>query len=107
MISDHGNTAEVRREAAQADLDARRSSTERNRLGQFATPNALALRYRSLSFSPSQATRSARSALPIHPIGTGSFYSAALTVFGKEQIESAVGVEARSCLLRGCSRTMG
>ena len=27
-------------------------------------------------------------------IGTGSFYSAALTVFGTEQIERAVGVEA-------------
>lgn len=92
MISDHGNIAEVRREAAQADLDARRSSTERNRLGQFATPNALALQIaRFVQSLSGHSLRAIRFADP--SIGTGSFYSAALTVFGKEQIERAVGVE--------------
>ena len=84
MISDHGNTAEVRREAAQADLDARRSSTERNRLGQFATPNALALQIaRFVQSLSGHSLRAIRFADP--SIGTGRFYSAALTVFGKER----------------------
>jgi adenine-specific DNA-methyltransferase len=92
MITNHDNTAEARREAAQADLDARRSGTERNRLGQFATPNALALEI--ARFVQSLSGRSPRAIRFADPsIGTGSFYSAALTVFGTEQIERAVGVE--------------
>lgn len=92
MINDHENVAEARREAAQANLDARRSGTERNRLGQFATPNALALEIARFVQSLSGCSlRAIRFADP--SIGTGSFYSAALTVFGKEQIERAVGIE--------------
>lgn len=86
------NPTEARREAVQAELDARRSAAERNRLGQFATPNGLAVdiaRFVGGLLGPS--TRSIRFADP--SIGTGSFFSAALNVFGTERIASAVGVE--------------
>jgi hypothetical protein len=95
MIARHLNPIELRRQIAQTALDARRSAAERNRLGQFATPNALAIeiaRYvRSVSGRRLRAIRFADPA-----IGTGSFYSAALAVFGPERIESAVGIELDS-----------
>jgi adenine-specific DNA-methyltransferase len=92
MVRHQGSPVEERRQIIQAELDARRSAAERNRLGQFATPNALAV----------EITRAVQSAagdaLPlIHladpSVGTGSFYSAALTVFGRKRIAHAVGVE--------------
>lgn len=43
MIAPHHNTVESRRQAVQAAIDATKSAPERNRLGQFATPNTLAL----------------------------------------------------------------
>jgi hypothetical protein len=92
MIAHHANPVETRRQAIQAELDARRSGAERNLFGQFATPNALAIeiaRYvQSLSGRSLHAIRFGDPS-----IGTGSFYSAALTVFGSERIERAVGVE--------------
>lgn len=92
MIVSHHDPVEARRLAIQADLDARRSGTERNRLGQFATPNALAVEIaRYVKSIVGGSLRAIRFADP--SIGTGSFYSAALTVFGPERIERAVGVE--------------
>jgi predicted RNA methylase len=92
MIAQHKNSVETRRQSIQATLDARKSAAERNRLGQFATPNDLAVeiaRYvRSVAV---RALRGIRFADPA--IGTGSFFSAALAVFGRERIDSAVGVE--------------
>lgn len=92
MIALQENPVETRRQALQAELDARRSGKERNRLGQFATPNALAIEIARYVESIS------KSSLPIirfadPSIGTGSFYSAALTVFGRNRIADAVGVE--------------
>jgi hypothetical protein len=75
----------------QAFLDAERTQAERNRLGQFATPTALAediLRY-AASLLPS-ATK-VRFLDPA--IGTGSFYSALLKVFPKKRITEALGFE--------------
>lgn len=43
MITHHDNPIEARRQAIQAEIDTRRSGAERNRLGQFATPNSLAV----------------------------------------------------------------
>lgn len=83
---------ERRRQAIQDALDARKSASERNRLGQFATPNALAL----------EITQYVDSLLPhagcdLHfadpSIGSGSFFSAALAVFGPARITRAIGVE--------------
>jgi len=95
MITRHENPIEVRRQAVQVALDARKSRVERNRLGQFATPNALAIeiaRYvRSIAGHHLRAVHFADPA-----VGTGSFYSAALTVFGPEQIEKAIGIELDS-----------
>lgn len=92
MIARHENPIEARRQAIQAALDARKSPAERNRLGQFATPNALAIEIaRYVKSVAGRRLRAVRFADPA--IGTGSFYSATLAVFGPERIESAVGVE--------------
>src|SRR5438876_8463347 len=92
MIGLCEQTIEARRQAIQATLDAQRSQAERNRLGQFATPNALALEIaRFVNSVANPSLESIRFGEPA--IGTGSFYSAALTVFGSKRIESAIGVE--------------
>ncbi len=91
MIVDQ-RSIESRRIAVQAQIDAEKSARERNRLGQFATPQALALdmaRYVDAVRGPSEG--GIRFADPA--IGSGSFYSAALSVFGPKRIDSAVGVE--------------
>jgi len=96
MIVRHENPIEGRRQTIQAALDARRSARERNRLGQFATPNALSIEI--ARYIKSIAGRNLRSIRFVDPaIGTGSFYSAALMAFGLERIKSAVGVELDSC----------
>lgn len=88
----HEDQIETRRQVIQAALDAGRSASERNRLGQFATPNALAIEIaRYVRSVAGRHLRPVRFADPAS--GTGSFYSAALAVFGSERIESAVGIE--------------
>jgi adenine-specific DNA-methyltransferase len=86
------NTIEAQRLIIQAVVDASKSPTERNRLGQFATPNALAI-----DIARFVATVMGKGDAGIHfadpSIGSGSFYSAALEVFGRRQIKSAVGIE--------------
>lgn len=92
MIARRHNSIEVERQAIQVVLDATKSATERNRLGQFATPNALALdiaRYVGTLFGSRK--RGIRFADP--SIGSGSFFSAALAVYGARRLESAVGIE--------------
>jgi adenine-specific DNA-methyltransferase len=92
MIARHENPIETRRQSIQAVLDARKSPAEKNRLGQFATPNALAIEIACCVQSVAgRRLRAVRFADPA--IGTGSFYSAVLAVFGPERIERAVGVE--------------
>jgi len=95
MIAYEGNLIESRRQVIQADIDTRKSAAERNRLGQFATPNALAIdiaRYVESILGPTESI--IRFADP--SIGSGSFFSAALAVFGAKRISSAVGVELDS-----------
>ena len=76
----------------QAEIDARKSPAERNRLGQFATPNALAVDIAGYVASIiDDPTRHLSFADPA--IGSGSFFSAALTVWGPRQIKQAVGIE--------------
>ncbi len=92
MIAYEDNLIESRRQAIQADIDTRKSAAERNRLGQFATPNALAVDIARYVQSVLGRTKgSIRFADP--SIGSGSFFSAALAVFGSKRISSAVGVE--------------
>ncbi|MFY9261793.1 MAG: N-6 DNA methylase [Gallionella sp.] len=92
-MTTYGNSLiESRRQAIQADIDARKSAAERNRLGQFATPNALAVDIaRYIESALVQTQSSIRFADP--SIGSGSFFSAALAVFGSKRIASAIGVE--------------
>ena len=92
MLAYEDNLIESRRQAIQADIDARKSAADRNRLGQFATPNALAVDIaRYIKSLLGRDKGSIRFADP--SIGSGSFFSAALAVFGSERINSAVGVE--------------
>ncbi len=83
---------EGRRQAIQSAIDATRSSAERNRLGQFATPNALAIDIAQYVESLiDDRNRVIHFADP--SLGTGSFFSAALAVFGPRRIKSAIGIE--------------
>lgn len=92
MIALLDNSVEVRRQAIQTNLDTHKSAAERNRLGQFATPNALAIDIaRYVESTLGQTQGNLHFADP--SIGSGSFFSAALTVFGSKRISSAVGVE--------------
>ncbi len=95
MTGRHQDPIEQCRATIQSALDARKSAAERNRLGQFATPNPLAVEIaRYVHSLADRRLRTIRFADPA--IGTGSFYSAVLAVFGRERIESAVGVELDS-----------
>lgn len=82
---------ENQRLVLQATCDAGKTQKERNQLGQFATPTALA----------TDVLEHARTLLPpdvpirfFDPaIGTGSFYSALLRTFPRERIAEAAGFE--------------
>lgn len=75
----------------QQQLDAVKTQVERNKLGQFATPPALAnamVKATQAHFSPSIPVRFLDPAF-----GTGAFYAALRQVYKADQIEQAVGVE--------------
>ena len=84
-------STEAQRIVEQAQLDAAKHSTERNRLGQFATPNALAIEILNYSKTLLPPNKKIRFLDPA--IGTGSFYSALLQSFSLDRIESAIGYE--------------
>ncbi|HPA46153.1 MAG TPA: Eco57I restriction-modification methylase domain-containing protein [bacterium] len=87
----HLEQQEERRLALQARLDSMKTQAERNRLGQFATPFPLAgdiLEYAKTTFPKGMPVRFLDPA-----IGTGSFYSAFLRVFGDITVQWAVGYE--------------
>ena len=81
---------EVQRLFHQETLDRLKSAQERNRLGQFATPPALAL-------SIARVTLRWHSDRPVYfgepSLGTGAFYSALLEETRPGQLVSAVGFE--------------
>lgn len=82
---------ERRRLELQAHLDAQKSQAARNKLGQFATPTELArdvVRSALNGLAPTDAIRFIDPAL-----GTGSFFSALLSMVQEQQIASAVGFE--------------
>jgi hypothetical protein len=92
MIANPHNSTEAKRQAIQFSIDATRSPAQRNRLGQFATPHALALDIaRFVERMIDKQMGPVRFADP--SIGTGSFFSAALTTFGVDRLASAVGIE--------------
>ena len=85
------DTIEQERLALQAALDAGKTPAERNRLGQFATPTALANDI--LSYAASLLPTGERVRFLDPAIGTGSFYSALLNAFQKKRIAEALGFE--------------
>lgn len=86
--------SESRRLALQTELDASKEAAARNRMGQFSTPTRLAVEI--LRFARAQLVESEKIQFLDPAIGTGSFYSALLTVFPKARIGAAVGYEIDS-----------
>ncbi len=82
---------EVKRLTLQAQLDNQKTSEDRNRMGQFATPTALA---REIVAHGIQLLPNDEKIRFLDPgIGTGSFYSALRTIAPNERIASAAGFE--------------
>lgn len=75
----------------QAALDGEKTQAERNRLGQFATPTALARDVVAYGLSLLPKTTPIRFFDPA--IGTGSFYSALLSTCRRRPVTWAKGVE--------------
>ena len=82
---------EARRLTLQRNLDATKTRAERNRMGQFATPTALAREI--LGYAKHQMDADTKVRFLDPAIGTGSFYSALLEIFSEERIGTAVGYE--------------
>ncbi|MCC6346032.1 MAG: Eco57I restriction-modification methylase domain-containing protein [Nitrospirales bacterium] len=85
------DVTESQRLVLQASLDGQKTQAERNRLGQFATPTALAediLRYAATLLPPDAKVHFLDPAA-----GTGSFYSALLKAFPRKRIAEALGFE--------------
>jgi adenine-specific DNA-methyltransferase len=106
MIAQQQQLTEKRRQTLQIEIDSHRSDAERNRLGQFATPNSLAIEITEYVAKLMSTTRA-----PIHfadpAIGSGSFFSAALKVFGRERFGSAVGIEVDGAFCRASEALWG
>jgi hypothetical protein len=92
MVTLPHNSREERRRTMQTAIDARTTADERNRLGQFATPNDLAIQI-ALYTAGLLGQNISRIRFADPSVGSGSFFSAALAVLGANRIESAVGVE--------------
>lgn len=82
---------EEQRLALQAELDSRKTQTEKNRLGQFATPTNLAIEI--LKYASTLIPVDAEVSFLDPAIGTGSFYSALRQVFPHNRIKEALGFE--------------
>ncbi len=83
------------RQIAQTRLDSLKSPSERNKMGQYATPFSLAREIvefvRDTYFAETDKIRFLDPA-----VGTGAFFSALLHAFPKTRIEDAVGIELDS-----------
>jgi hypothetical protein len=82
---------EIARLALQARLDVEKTQIQRNRLGQFATPTALAEDI--LGYAKKLLPNDAAVQFLDPAIGTGSFYSALLKSFPAARIREAQGFE--------------
>lgn len=85
------DTLEKQRLALQAKLDGGKTQADRNRLGQFATPTALAVDILGYAAGLLPAREKVHFLDP--GIGTGAFYSALRKVFPKNRIAEALGFE--------------
>jgi len=85
------DTLEAQRLVLQARLDGGKTAADRNRMGQFATPTALAREILAHGIRLLPEGEKIRFLDP--GIGTGSFYSALRAVAPEERIEHAEGFE--------------
>lgn len=85
------NKLESERLSLQRRLDAQKSQVDRNQLGQFSTPTALAREIVEYGLSLLASEQPIRFLDPA--FGTGSFFSALLDAVPRERIEAAWGVE--------------
>lgn len=88
---DAATPIEGKRLSLQAELDAEKSASERNKLGQFGTPTGLASDV--LAYARKLLPKNAAVRFLDPAIGTGSFYAALLREFGERRIENATGFE--------------
>lgn len=82
---------ETERLVIQTSRDAGKTQAERNRLGQFSTPPALALDILKFAATLLPAKKKIKFLDPA--IGTGAFYSALRNVFPQQRIAEALGFE--------------
>ncbi len=75
----------------QTQLDSAKTPAERNRMGQFATPTALAAEI--LGYANVQLGKRSQIRFIDPAIGTGAFYSALLATFSKSRVQKAMGYE--------------
>lgn len=78
----------------QLQLDGAKTQAERNKLGQFATPTALAANI--INYAKTLLPKDAKIRFLDPAFGTGAFYSAFLQQFPPSQIVEAVGYEVDS-----------
>jgi len=105
-LTDRMDELEAGRLAEQDRLDRLRGAGERNRLGQFATPNALAVAIaRHLLGLRGDRPGPVRFLDP--SVGSGSFFSAFRRVFPPGMIGAAVGVELDPGFAEVASRLWG
>src|SRR5207247_11462673 len=87
----HIDVIESSRLKVQRHLDSSKSQAERNKLGQFATPGALATEI--LEYARQTLPSKMKVRFLDYDFGTGSFYSSLLKTFPRARIESAFGFE--------------
>lgn len=85
------DTFEANRLRLQGELDAGKTQAERNRLGQFATPTALALDI--LTCASTLIPEEERIRFLDPAVGTGAFFSALRQIFPSRRIDTALGFE--------------
>jgi predicted RNA methylase len=96
---------EARRLAIQHRLDEQKTQAERNRLGQFATPTDLAMDILRVAKKMLPSNAGLRFLDPA--IGTGSFFSALLSVFPRERLRWAKGFEIDRCCAQAANGLWG
>ncbi len=97
---------ETERRAEQDRLDRLKGAGDRNRLGQFATPNALAVAIAGY-IKKLRGDRPGRVRFLDPSVGLGSFFSALLQVFDRDQIEIATGIEIDPQFAEAAERLWG
>jgi hypothetical protein len=84
-------SVEANRQVMQRELDLQKTQEQRNILGQFSTPIALANDILQHAYTLIPEKKNVRFLDPA--FGTGAFYSALTHVFAPDRIEAAVGYE--------------